>query len=235
MRLSFANERVLAVLAHPDDELLCGGTLARARQDGAAVGVCVLCRGDKGQPDPPRPDLAQVRTSEMQAAAALLGAELYLAGFGDGELIDTFESRRALTEIYRQFRPTLVLAHWERDYHADHRAASALAEAVSWFSASRGQSTASAALDSAPALWWMDTVDMLDFQPHFYVDISQHLELKQRVIRAHESQVARGGGSDFSPLEEMLLRQARARGAQAGTAAAEAFRVHRAWKRLRAW
>ena len=35
MRLDFSGERVLAVVAHPDDaELLCAGTLARARRDG---------------------------------------------------------------------------------------------------------------------------------------------------------------------------------------------------------
>ena len=51
MKLNFQNERVLAVVAHPDDaELLCAGTLARARNDGAEIGICVLCRGDKGQP-----------------------------------------------------------------------------------------------------------------------------------------------------------------------------------------
>src|SRR5438105_13444852 len=66
MRLSFAGDRVLAVVAHPDDaELLCAGTLARARAEGAAVAVAVLCRGDKGQPAQPIRNLAAVRRREM--------------------------------------------------------------------------------------------------------------------------------------------------------------------------
>jgi hypothetical protein len=32
-----------------------------------------------------------------------------------------------------------------------------------------------------------------------------------------------------------MIRQAQARGAQAGVRAAEAFRLHLAWKRARAW
>ena len=49
MRITFQHDRVLAVMAHPDDaELLCAGTLARARADGAAIAICVMCRGDKG-------------------------------------------------------------------------------------------------------------------------------------------------------------------------------------------
>src|SRR5262249_9034672 len=119
MRLDFANERVLAVVAHPDDaELLCAGTLARARADGAVVGIGVLCQGDKGQPTPPIADLASVRRQEMSAAAALLGAELLFGEIPDGALFDGPEERRLLTEWLRRFRPTLVLVHSPDDYHA---------------------------------------------------------------------------------------------------------------------
>ena len=61
---------MLAVVAHPDDaELLCAGTLARARDDGAAIAVCVMCRGDKGQPPRPIPNLPGVRRKEVAAPA----------------------------------------------------------------------------------------------------------------------------------------------------------------------
>ncbi|MEQ8788771.1 MAG: PIG-L deacetylase family protein [Pirellulaceae bacterium] len=236
MQLTFHNERVLAVVAHPDDaELLCAGTLARAKADGAAIGVGVLCRGDKGQPDPPIENLGAVRSREMRQSAALLGAELLEGGYGDGELFDTAETRKAIVELLRQFRPTLVLAHWRGDYHADHQAASALSEAATWFCASAGQKTASPPLAKPPALWWMDTVEMIGFEPHFAIDVSEHVELKRSMLRCHESQLARGGDQDFSPLEEMMLRQCQARGAQAGVAAAESFRSHAAWKRFAAW
>lgn len=236
MRLNFQNERVLAVVAHPDDaELLCAGTLARAKADGSAIGVCVLCRGDKGQPDPPIENLAEVRRMEMNAAAQLLGADLLEGGFDDGELFDSVETRTAVVELFRRFRPTLVLAHARDDYHADHRAASALAEAASWFCASAGRQTASPPLERQPELWWMDTVAMVGFKPHLYVDVSAFVELKRQMLRCHRSQLARGADSDFAPLEHVMIRQVETRGAQAGAPAAEAFRTHRQWKRIRAW
>src|SRR5205085_156325 len=107
MRLSFANDRLLAVMAHPDDaELLCAGTLARAKGDGAAIGIVVMCRGDKGVAGAkPQAELGAVRQEEASAAAELLGAKLFWFGCGDGELFDSYESRRKLIEIYRQFRP----------------------------------------------------------------------------------------------------------------------------------
>jgi LmbE family N-acetylglucosaminyl deacetylase len=236
MTLSFRLARLLAVVAHPDDaELLCAGTLARVKAEGAAIGVCVLCRGDKGQPSRPIPKLAAVRRREMAASARLLGARLFQGGFSDGTLVDGLAQRRALTEIYRQFKPTLVLAHAPEDYHPDHRAASALADAASWFCASRGQKTRSPALPASPELWWMDTLTMTGFTPGFYVDISAYLDLKMRMLACHKSQLQRGADADFSPMAELLRLQAQARGAQAGVAAAEAFRAHHAFKRTRAW
>src|SRR5262245_4037441 len=104
MRLDFSDESVLAVVAHPDDaELLCPGTLARAKRDGATIGICVLCQGDKGQPATPIDNLADVRRHEMTAAAQLLGADLLLGKVPDGELSDIPQHRRTLIALYRRF------------------------------------------------------------------------------------------------------------------------------------
>ncbi|MGH7199333.1 MAG: PIG-L deacetylase family protein, partial [Planctomycetaceae bacterium] len=236
MRISFENDRVLAVVAHPDDaELLCAGTLARAAADGAAIGVCVLCQGDKGVSSRAPENLADIRRGEMQSAAELLGAELLTGEVPDGALADDPPTRRLLTELVRRFRPTLLLAHWPGDYHPDHQAAGKLAEAASWFCASRGQATDSAPLAAPPALWWMDTVGLTGFEPQFFIDVSGHADLKERLLACHASQLDRGGDRDFTPLLDLLRRQMHTRGAQAGAAAAEAFRAHQAFKRARAW
>jgi len=239
MKLSFADERVLAVMAHPDDaELLCAGTLARAKADGAAIGIVVMCRGDKGVGSTSNEKaeiLGRLRYDEAAAAADVIGATLFWFGAGDGELFDTLESRRKLTEIYRTFRPTLVIAHAAEDYHPDHRSASALAGTATWFAASRGQVTPAPSLDSPPKLWFVDTLNMHDFAPDFFVNVGDQLEIKRRMLACHHSQLERGNDVDFAPLQEVMLRQAAARGAQAGVAAAEAFRWHHAFKRVAAF
>ena len=125
MKLDFSEERILAVVAHPDDaEILCAGTLARALEDGASIGIAVLCKGDRGQPEDPIPELADVRREEMTVAAKLLGAQLFFGDVSDGTLIDEFAVRLELTEILRKFEATLVLAHDPADYHPDHQDAS---------------------------------------------------------------------------------------------------------------
>jgi LmbE family N-acetylglucosaminyl deacetylase len=237
MRLRFDDERILAVMAHPDDaELLCAGTLARARSEGAEVGICVMCNGDKGVPSGQTiENLSEVRRSEMADAAKCLQAKVFWLDCADGALFDTLENRRKLIEIYRQYSPTLVIAHDLCDYHPDHRAASVLAEAATWFCASKGHVTASPAMASPPALWLADTLNMSGFHPQFFVDVSAQLEIKKQMLGCHRSQLQRGKDGDFAPLMDLMLRQATTRGAQSGVAAAEAFRTHQAFKRTRAW
>src|SRR5687768_15021691 len=102
MRISFVDTRVMAVVAHPDDaELLCAGTLARAKADAAAIAVCVLGQGDKGQPDKAIADLARIRLEEMRTSAKLLGAELFNGEFEDGTLEDSAAARKKLIEVLR--------------------------------------------------------------------------------------------------------------------------------------
>jgi LmbE family N-acetylglucosaminyl deacetylase len=236
MKLNFSDQRILAVVAHPDDiELLCAGTLARARRDESVVAVCVLCRGDKGGDTGQLAELVERRRREVIQAASHLEAETYFGEIDDGTLADVVAHRQVLLRIFRRFRPTLVLAHAPEDYHADHRAAAQLAEAVSWFACSAGHKSEQQPLASPPELWWMDTVNMLGFEPGFYVDISDYVALKREMLQCHASQIERGTASNFDPLDQLMVRQAAARGEQSGVAAAEAFRLALVWKRVHAW
>jgi LmbE family N-acetylglucosaminyl deacetylase len=171
----------------------------------------------------------------MQDACALLGATALFGGFADGELFDGPAERCKVVELMRDFRPTLVLAPPPEDSHPDYRATSALADAASWCCASSGYHTDAPAVQVPPALWWMDTISQAGFVPGFYVDVSAHLELKQRMLACHQSQLRRGSSRAFAPLDQLMLQQSRSRGSQAGVYAAEAFRIHRAWRRAAAW
>jgi LmbE family N-acetylglucosaminyl deacetylase len=194
-----------------------------------------LCQGDKGQPAEAIADLAAVRRREMAASAKLLVSELFTCGFKDGTLADTLPARKKLMEVLRRFRPTLVLAHAPEDYHPDHQAAAALADAATWICASRGQKSRLPPLDEPPELWWMDCVNRTGFEPGFYIDVAAFVELKARLLECHASQIQRGADREFTPLVELMRLQSAARGAEAGVAAAEAFRIHRSFKRTRAW
>lgn len=127
--------RLLAVLAHPDDETLgLGGTLAKYADDGVDTYLLTATRGQQGWPGEPdaRPTpqaLGQLREKELRAAAAELGvAELTVLDYMDGELsqADPTEIVPRLAAAIRRLRPQVVVTFPPDGVsgHPDHMAIS---------------------------------------------------------------------------------------------------------------
>ena len=128
-------QRVLLVMAHPDDaDFTAAGTVARWARGGAEC-VYLLCTdGNRGSDDPSMtPErLATIRRAEQRAAVERLGGrDVWFLGFEDGILEPTIALRRAITEAVCRFRPDVVICQdpttrWfgsEYINHPDHRAA----------------------------------------------------------------------------------------------------------------
>jgi LmbE family N-acetylglucosaminyl deacetylase len=137
--------RLMAVLAHPDDESLgLGGTLAKAAAEGVEVFLLTATRGDAGRyrghrpggpPHPGASALAGIREAELRAAAAVLGVrDVALLDYRDGHL-DREDPRRAVAQIVthlRRVRPDVVVTFGpDGAYgHPDHIAISQLTTAA---------------------------------------------------------------------------------------------------------
>jgi LmbE family N-acetylglucosaminyl deacetylase len=97
--------QVLIAIAHPDDETLTGGTLARAVAEGHGVTVVCATRGEVGEISDPAlatPEtLGEVREGELRAAMAELGVEdVRFLGYRDSGMEGTPENEdeRALVQ-----------------------------------------------------------------------------------------------------------------------------------------
>jgi LmbE family N-acetylglucosaminyl deacetylase len=137
---------LVAVLAHPDDEVPAGPVLARYARDGVRVHLIVASNGDQGvgaNPDFLRGQsitagaaLGKMRTEEARCSATALGAQPpILLGFPDGTLGDYVSDRtliyrltdRIAAEIQR-LRPDALIT-WGPEGgtgHPDHRLVGAL-------------------------------------------------------------------------------------------------------------
>jgi len=131
--------RLMAVLAHPDDECLgVGGTLAKYASEGVEVFLVTATRGDNGRyrglrfddPQHPGPSaLANIRETELRAAASALGvSEVALLDFRD-QYLDRANPGEAIGAIVRHIRrihPQVVVTFGpEGAYgHPDHIAIS---------------------------------------------------------------------------------------------------------------
>ncbi|MBX6362224.1 MAG: bacillithiol biosynthesis deacetylase BshB1 [Gemmatimonadetes bacterium] len=201
---------LLAIMAHPDDaELLCGGTLARAADQGYRVGVLDLTGGEAGTWGS-----AEERTREAERAAAILGLSVRRnAGLPDGALVNSPEARAVVAAHLRRLRPRTVILHWKEGRHPDHRVASQLGYDACFVAGLRR-----APIDGEPhrpskvlyALAYREDV----VKPSFVVDITAQIDRKLDAIFAFgtqfEGKTAMGevfGGGD-RPLREQLLAHA---------------------------
>ena len=132
-----SDERLLVVVAHPDDETFgCGSFLAHAAGRGVDVTVACATRGEAGEPAEASGiavgDLPEVREAELRAAADLLGV-------GRVELFDWIDSgmegepadgtlcaasiddvAAAIIPLIDEIEPTVVLTLDASDGHRDH-------------------------------------------------------------------------------------------------------------------
>ena len=130
--LSDLPERVLVVVAHPDDiDFGIAGTAAVLVANGCQVTYALCTSGEAGGPeDMDRTELARLREGEQRAAAAAVGVtDVRFLGMPDGHLEPNLELRKVISRVIRQVKPNLVITQSpERSYerifgsHPDHLA-----------------------------------------------------------------------------------------------------------------
>lgn len=136
------DRRLLAVLAHPDDESFGpGGTLALYAKNGVDVHLICATRGEAG--DVPAEllqnydDIGTLRIDELRCAASILGlADIHLLGYRDSGMPGSPENQHPealaaapldevaamITTLIRQIRPQVVLTFDPAGgyHHPDH-------------------------------------------------------------------------------------------------------------------
>jgi LmbE family N-acetylglucosaminyl deacetylase len=195
-------QRILVVLAHPDDpEFFCGATIARWTAAGHEVSYCLLTCGDKGTKDRAlSPEqLCQLRRSEQQAAANLLGVKkVRFLNYPDGYLVPDLNLRRDITRLIRQEQPdvlvtcdpSLLYVRGVLLNHPDHRAAGqAVLDAV--YPAARDHL-------NFVELWRDESLEphnvreiwvSIPKEPNVSLDVTEYWDTKIRALHEHRSQI----------------------------------------------
>ena len=206
------SDRVLVVLAHPDDpEFYCGGTIARWAASGRDITYCLLTRGDKGSDDDrlSTQELAEIREVEQRAAAKVLGVhEVMFLNELDGYVLPTLDLRRDIVRVIRQVKPQVVVTcdptnFFPSNYyinHADHRAA--------------GQATLDAVYPAARSTLYFPELSQEEGlqpykvrevyiagpqHPNITVDITEFFSQMVAALGEHRSQI-----KDITALEERM-------------------------------
>ncbi len=172
---------ILAVYAHPDDELFHGGgMLAHLADGGVQVTLACATKGEAGKPHPsvgPVADLGEHRAGELRRSCEILGfQEPRFLGFHDSARkerlrrddpralvnADMLEVEAAILDVIRDVKPQVIVTFDPHGgyYHPDHIAVHRAATAAFY------SSGAIAPADAAPERLFYSTFAVDVFREH---------------------------------------------------------------------
>ena len=164
--------KILAIGAHPDDiEIFMYGLLSIYKNRGDEVLLCVATDGSLGGSEHGE-ELALKRKNETIEGLKLLGKPDFL-NLKDGRLGLDVNAKSKILDYLIKLKPDLVITHAPEDYHSDHKALS------NYISESAGF--------NFPVLF-ADTLMGVNFNPNFYIDITDFFKQKRKAILAHKTQ-----------------------------------------------
>lgn len=229
-------ERVLVVIAHPDDaEFWAAGTIAQWTDAGVDLTYCVLTDGQNGSasPDISREQIPALRREEQRKAAELLNVgQVFFMGLDEG-VIDPADRtlHEQLVRMVRQVRPQRVVTwsperNWARfrSCHPDHLAAGEATLRAIYPDAGNRLALRSLYENEGLDGWTVQEAWLLNSpSANRYVDITGTFGRKTAAVAAHRSQVA--DGRDLAGDLRARASAVAAEGALQEGQLAEAFQV----------
>jgi LmbE family N-acetylglucosaminyl deacetylase len=192
-------QRVLAVMAHPDDvDFSAAGTVAQWVDRGIEVSYCLVTDGDAGGHDAsvPRTAIPAIRRAEQTAAAKEVGVtDLIWLGYPDGQVMLSLDLRRDIARAIRQVRPQRVLGPWpDRFYgrvygsHPDHMAVGEATFCAVYPDARNPFAFPELAAEGLEAHMVDEIWAAGAAEPDTFIDVTDFFDRKVAALRAHVSQ-----------------------------------------------
>lgn len=227
--LSDRLQNVLVVAPHADDETLgAGGAIARFVAEGRNVTVAVMT-GRGSEPHPLFPDeaFADVQ-AEFGRAMSRLGVQRRIMADLPSTLLTewpTHKINRAAQDVIEETLPDLVLLPFEHDLHKDHGLLNyAFRVALRPYLHNNRRPHLVLAYEVPSETHLQSPHLQASFDPHVWIDVSDHLEDKLEALACFASQM-----QPFPHPRSIEAVRALAtwRGGQVGVRAAESFVMQR--------
>ena len=115
--------RVLAVFAHPDDELSCVGTLKKHAERGDETMLVWTTHGELASQfiDETEAEVRRIRREHGAWVAEKVGARYHFFDMGDSRMTGARDEALSVARLYSEFKPDAIIT-WSDDHpHPDHR------------------------------------------------------------------------------------------------------------------
>jgi len=220
------NDKILAVVAHPDDETLgAGGTLAKFSQSGVSVFAMCMTDGVSARFTVKEVDRV-TRKKAALGASQVLGFEwLFFGNLPDNELdqVSLLKIIKTVEEIKSKIKPTIVITHSPSDLNVDHRVVSHAV--LTAFRPVPGEVLSEIIFMEVPSATDYGHPDMFgNFKPNYYIDIELEWSKKIQALEVYKDEIYDSPHSrSISGIDALSIL----RGHQVGINRAEAFQIIR--------
>ena len=208
--------RILAVGAHLDDiEIACGGTLAKAIENGHQIKVLIMSKSGYTNKEGKVQRSDEVAVEEGTEALHVLGIrDIEILDFPTKDIPWRSDVVNAIDVCFADYEPDVIFTHHPFDTHQAHAGVSNATVA-----AARRKNTVFFYEPITPS-----GRSYVPFRPQLYVDIGSTIDKKIASLREHKSEYNKFGAEDWI---NGVHARCGFRGYEIGKKYAEAFEVLR--------
>jgi LmbE family N-acetylglucosaminyl deacetylase len=224
-----SNKTVLAVAAHPDDEVLgCGGTLAKLASSGHQVYTLILGSGIAARYDTsksPQDKEVSALLADSDRSNKLLGVKkVFRHHFPDNrfDTVALLDIVKVIETVKQTIRPSMVFTHHAADVNIDHRRT--FEAVLSAFRPQPGELPVRLLSFYVLSSTDWQTPSFGTFAPNVFIDIEKTLEKKVKAMKAYRTEVR---PYPHPRSIEGIRIEAQRTGLRVGRRAAEAFELQR--------
>ncbi len=221
-------KRILAVVAHPDDEILgCGGTIARLSKEGCEAFVLILGEGITSRDQKRNREKRAKGVVDLKACAnkanKIIGVkDLFTCDLPDNRFdsVPLLDVVKLIENIKARIKPEIVYTHYNNDLNIDHRVVY-----NATLTACRPTNN-----ESVKEIYSFETPSSTEwnypyaFNPNYFVDVTDTLNKKLMALEAYKSELRK---FPHPRSKEAVKNVPRRWGSVSGIGYAEAFEVIR--------
>lgn len=220
--------KILAVAAHPDDEILgCGGTIARLVEEGYQSYTLILCEGitsrdEKRARKKREKEIKRLREDAYKANRVIGVEDVFTHNFPDNrfDTVPLLSIVKVIEGIKNKIKPDIIYTHHRNDLNIDHRITYvAVLTACRPIKGETVKEIYSFEIPSSTEWAYPNT-----FAPNVFMDIAESMNLKVAALNTYKSELRRFP----HPRSEKSIKVIAAKwGCVAGLCYAEAFEAIR--------
>ncbi len=178
---------ILAIFAHPDDEISCLGTLAKHAARGDTVKLVWTTYGELASQfgDAPANEVRTTREGHGKFVAETIGASYQFFDMGDSKMLGSRDEALQLARLYAEFKPDAIITWDDFNRHPDHRATAKIVfDALTWVRIPKILNENQSIIlepHRKPITFYQYVAAADTHRPIVHVDISNTFEIAQKI------------------------------------------------------